>query len=180
MLYIVTEHPLTVKHKGEVFLPFVTPESLTFTVNFLGSFDEIPKTELFFPVEVGSYVRSTVQELPAVTIPQLFVLLNSAALVPVISTEFIIRSDSPLFLIVTVLMADVAPALTVPKLTDAWLAEIMGGLQSPESVTAAMGFLGSFEEMFNVAVFLPNDVAVSVTEIVQELPGETEVQPLSK
>jgi hypothetical protein len=39
------------------------------------SIDEIAKTELFLPVEVGSYVRSIVQVFPVVTAPQLFVQL---------------------------------------------------------------------------------------------------------
>jgi hypothetical protein len=52
-----------------------------------------------------------------------------------------------LFLIVTVLIEDVAPRFTVPKLTGAGLAEITGGLQFSESLTATYGFLGSFEEI---------------------------------
>jgi hypothetical protein len=72
----------------------------------------------------------------------------------VIVTEFIARSDKPVFLTVTVLGADPLPTGVEPRFTDMGLADILGGGACPESFTLTVDFLGSLETILIAALFL--------------------------
>lgn len=70
-------------------------------------------------------VVAIVHEPPAGIVAQLFVWLNSEALVPVMLILLITRSDVPVFLIVMV-FPDVPPSFTFPKFTDLGVTDILG------------------------------------------------------
>jgi hypothetical protein len=89
--------------------------------------------------------------------------------VPVVIILFTVRSDVPVFLIVTILEADIAPTSTEPKLTDLGETAIFGGGACPESLTLTTGFLGSLEVILINAFFFPQgSVGMNVTETLQE------------
>lgn len=106
---------------------FAFSESLTLTVGFLGSLDEMLIIAVFLPIDVGVKATVTVHEFPFGIVVQLFVWLKSEALASEMSIKLITRSDLPLFQIVTV-FSDVLPSPTFPKLTDVGLTDILGGL----------------------------------------------------
>lgn len=137
---------------------------------FLGSLEKILIIAFSLPVDVGLNVTLIAHELPFATTVQLFVWPNSPAFVPANIIAFTVRSDVPVFLIVTILGADVLPTPTEPKLTDLGEAVIFGGGACPESFTLMVGFLGSLDEMLIMAVLLTNGgTGANVTVIGHEL-----------
>ena len=65
------------------------------------------------------------------------------------------RSDVPVFLIVTIFGKDVLPILVELKLTDIGETEILGGGALPESLAVTVDFKGSLDKILTVALFLP-------------------------
>jgi hypothetical protein len=103
------------------------PESFTFTLGFLGSLEATLIVAVFLPkgTSVGLKVAIMVQNPPAGNVVQSSVSSNSEALEPVMLIALITRSAVPVFLIVIV-FPEVPPSLTLPKLTEAGLREILG------------------------------------------------------
>jgi hypothetical protein len=130
------------------------PKSFTDTFGFLGSFDAIFAAAVFLPVAEGLKEKLMLHVLPFVKTEQLCVRLNSSALAPVMVMLFIVRSDKPVFLTVTVTGADPLPTGVEPRFTDMGLADILGGGACPESFTLTVDFLGSLETILIAALFL--------------------------
>ena len=145
----------------------LSPRPLSFTLktDFLGSSEDMLR--LAISLEVGGdgvKAMLIVHEDPFAITEQLFVWLKSCAFVPVMLISLITRSDTPVFFTVIVLGADVLPIFTVAKFIAIGAAEILGGGVRPKSFTLTIGFLGSFEEILMVALFLPKgNVGVNVT-----------------
>jgi len=76
----------------------------------------------------------------------------------VIVSELISKSEVPVFFMVTGLAAEVAPTFTDPKPSLLGVTEILGGGTWPESFTETVGFFGSSDEIFSIALFLENGV----------------------
>ena len=141
------------------------PESATFTDGFLGSLDKMFSAANLRPTDVGLNVILMTQELPFTNDEQLFISVKSSPFVPVIAILFTNRSDLPLFFIVIILGTDIYPTFEA-KFTAFRATDILGGGARPESFTLTIGFFGSFEKIFMVALFLPKGVTgVNVTVI---------------
>lgn len=65
------------------------------------------------------------------------------------------RSEVPLFEIVTVFGKEVLPTRAGPRLTDLGEIETLGGGALPFNFTFAIGFPGSLEWIFTMALFDP-------------------------
>lgn len=88
---------------------------------------------------------------------------------PAIVIVFTVRSDVPVFLIVTILGADAEPAAAEPKLADVGETLIVGGGACPKSCTLMVCFLGSVDEILIIALFLPKGtVGFNVTVMGHE------------
>jgi hypothetical protein len=150
-------------------VPVPFPLRLTLEIDFFGSLVEILIVALLRPTDVGLNVAVMAHELPFATVEQPLVWPNSSAFVPAMVIVFTVRSDVPVFLIVTILGADVEPAATEPKLTDVGETVIVGGGACPKSCTLMVCFLGSVDEILMIALFLPKGtVGLKVTAIGHE------------
>ena len=124
------------------------------TVPFDGSLEEMVKEPVGEPATEGVKVKLTAHELPLGIVPQgLSAMAKEVS--PPGEMEEMMRSEAPVFLMVTFLTGEVVFAGTVPKLTDVGDTEILGGGHVPLRLTVYDGFLGSLEEITRVAVFDP-------------------------
>jgi hypothetical protein len=150
-----------------VFSYFPLPINFTVTVSLDGSLEEMIKEPVIEPAAEGVKVRLTAQELPLARVPQ-GLSLTAKELSPLFEMEEMMRSEVPVFLMVTCLTGEAVLVVNVPKLTVAGDTDILEGPHDPLIFTTAVGFLGSLEEMVRLAVFDPKDAAVRLTVTVQD------------
>ena len=109
-------------------VPVPFPVSLTLVMSFFGSSEDMLRVALSLEsVKDGVKVMLIVHEDPFAITEQLFVWLKSCGFDPVMLISLIERSDTPVFLTVTVFGSDVFPIFTFAKFTLFGVAEIFGG-----------------------------------------------------
>lgn len=131
-------------------------EIFTLRSIFFGSLEVMSRTALLLALTtVGVKVTSMAQVSPLLTVAQWLAMEKSPALSPERVASETTRSLRPVFFTVTVFVAEVVPAASLLKLTDAGAAEIFGGGACPVSFTFRSCFFGSSEVMARTAFFLP-------------------------
>jgi hypothetical protein len=119
----------------------------------------------------GLKVTVMVQLAPALTVlPQVLVVVKSAALVPVTETLFIIRADPVLFVRVTFWLALAVPTAELVKVRVA--GEIVTVVGEPAAVAVPVSAIvwgdpAALSAMLTVDVRFPVAVGLNVTETVQ-------------